>query len=106
MTVEVVRMVSPVAEAPPQARTTELRLANESGLGVYLFAWISRDGVRREVSWAAGLDGPLAGTTVHGRVVTRTIVAPERFGWRRPRKLAEFRAFAQRFAEATEADES
>jgi hypothetical protein len=106
MTVEVVRMVSPVAEAPAPAWPGAVRLVNESGLGVYLFAWVSRDGARREVSWAAGLDGPLAGTTVSGRVVTRTIVAPERFGWRRPRKPADFRAFAQRFADAAESDES
>ena len=76
-----------------------VKLANESALGIYQFAWTSADGTRMGVTWAEGMTAPMAfrGT------VSRDVVRPERFGWKPPKTLRDFRVFAQAFADEFEA---
>ena len=83
------------------------RIRNESAFGVYLFAWTSATGARCELCWCEGLDAPLFSYWIgaQARMCPPIAVAnPERFGWERPRKVADFRPFAQRFADACEAE--
>lgn len=75
------------------------RLANESALGTYCATWTSSDGVRMGIEWGEGMTCPIA---FRGRVV-RDVAMPERFGWRKPRKYADFKQFAQAFADKYEA---
>lgn len=87
---------------------TGVRLVNESALGVYRASWASSSGgARCEVAWAEGRAGPMASRLMgaSGRSHALTIASPERFGWRVPRKAADFMAFARRFADAVEADD-
>ena len=72
-----------------------VKLRNESALGLYTFAWISGDGIRMGVMWGEGMTAPMA---FRGKV-TRDVVRPERFGWKPPRTLNDFRVFAQAFAD-------
>jgi hypothetical protein len=81
------------------------RIRNESALGVYLFSWISATGARCEVCWCEGLDAPLFSywITAQARMSPPIAVTnPQRFGWTTPRKITDFMAFAQRFADACE----
>ena len=80
-------------------RSTPVKLGNESALGLYPFAWISGDGTRMGVMWGEGMTGPMA---FRGKV-SRDVVRPERFGWKPPRTLRDFKAFAQAFADEFEA---
>jgi hypothetical protein len=91
----------------PRPEPSKVRLINESALGVYRASWASSSGARYEVAWAEGLVGPMASrlTGALGRSRALTIASPERFGWRVPRKAADFMAFARRFADAVEADD-
>jgi hypothetical protein len=76
-----------------------VKLANESALGVYRFSWTSADGARMEVQWGAGIGNPF----MFRRDVAREIVRPERFGWKTPKKAADFKRFAQAVADEFEA---
>jgi len=106
----------PGAEPPPTqtastaaaGQTRSTRLRNESALGVYLFAWTSATGGRCELCWHEGLDAPLFSIWIsaQGRMSAPIAVRnPDRFGWRPPRRLADFKAFAQRFADAGQAQQ-
>jgi hypothetical protein len=75
------------------------KLANESALGTYSFTWTSADGARMGVMWGDGMAAPMA---FRGKA-TRDVVNPERFGWKPPKKAADFKQFAQAFADEFEA---
>lgn len=56
--------------------------------------------------WCEGLDAPLFSywSGALARMCPPIAVAdPERFGWKPPRRIADFMPFAQRFADACEA---
>jgi hypothetical protein len=76
-----------------------VKLSNESALGVYQFAWTSADGVRMGVLWGEGMTGPMA----FRAEVARDVVHPERFGWKPPKTLRDFKVFAEAFAGEFEA---
>jgi hypothetical protein len=83
-------------------------IRNESALGIYVFAWTSATGTRCELCWYEGLDAPCFSFWIgpQGRMCPPIVVRdPERFGWKPPRKVADFKAFAQRFADACEAEQ-
>lgn len=83
-----------------------VRLINESALGVYVTSWHSGLGGRFTVLWDGTPGPPLVVRTEpdgQGRP-SQPIRNPERFGWRTPRKMADFTAFVRRFAEQVEAD--
>ena len=75
------------------------KLANESALGTYCATWVSSDGARMGVEWGEGMTCPIA---FRGGVV-RDIARPERYGWQKPKKFADFKRFAQAFADDFEA---
>ncbi|MEJ3741783.1 hypothetical protein WEI85_00575 [Actinomycetes bacterium KLBMP 9797] len=82
-----------------------VHLRNESALGIYVFAWTSATGSRCELCWHDGLDAPLFSFFSQGRGRMSPPIAvanPQRFGWAPPRRITEFKAFAQRFADACE----
>lgn len=88
--------------------TAGVKLRNESAMGVYLLAWASpsRDGKRCDVTWAEGMGAPQFSfySAVTGAMTPpRPIVSPERFGWKPPGKIGDFKAFVQKFADAMEA---
>jgi hypothetical protein len=76
-----------------------VKLANESALMVYRFTWTSADRTPMEVQWAEGTGNPLM---FRGHAVAE-IARPERFGWKVPRKVADFKRFAQAVADEWEA---
>lgn len=76
-----------------------VKMANESALMTYRFTWTSADGTRMEVLWGKGDSSPLI---CRGNAV-RDLRHPERFGWKEPRRLADFRRFAQAVADEWEA---
>ena len=49
--------------------------------------------------WGEGMTGPMA---YRGKV-SRDVVRPERFGWKPPKTLRDFKVFAQAFADEFEA---
>ena len=81
------------------ANRLPVKLANESAFGVYRFSWTSADGARMEVQWGAGMWNPL----MFRGDEAREIVRPERFGWKTPKKAADFKRFAQAVADEFEA---
>lgn len=66
---------------------------------VYRFTWTSADGVRMDVQWAEGTGNPLM---LRGAMVAE-IKRPERFGWKVPKKIADFKRFTQAVADDWEA---
>lgn len=76
-----------------------VKLANTSALGTYKSTWTSADGKEMAVTWGEGMDRPMA----FRADVPADIVRPERFGWKTPKKPADFRRFAQAFADEWEA---
>jgi hypothetical protein len=74
-----------------------VRLRNESAMGFYLFTWVDHDGNQRGVCWDRGMTGP---AYIAPGGAQRFIVAPDRFGWRPPRKVADFKGFVARFVNA------
>jgi hypothetical protein len=82
-----------------------IRLANESALGIYSFAW-EVDGHKAVIQWGEGMTVPLA---FFGRAMQQ-VARPERFGWTGPPKggskaqLKAVKAFAQAFADQLAAD--
>jgi hypothetical protein len=81
------------------------RLRNESALGVYRLAWTSRTGARCELCWCEGLDAPWFSYWISAQARMSPpipVINPQRFGWQPPRRIADFIAFAQRFADACE----
>jgi hypothetical protein len=79
-------------------------LQNCSALGTYRFDWTSHlDGVQTAMSlqWGKGMGNPLG---FRGGM-SAEVRNPERFGFKRPATLKNFRAFAQAFADAFEEDE-
>lgn len=85
-----------------------IKLVNESALGIYRFSWKASTGIRCEVLWSAGVSAPLFSFFIIGRQRVSDPIPirnPDRFGWNGPpRKLADFKAFAERFAQACEDD--
>jgi hypothetical protein len=84
-----------------------VKLWNESALGIYQMCWKSKTGGRCEVAWYEGLGEPrfsFYSTTRGGMTPPVPIRNPGRFGWAEPRKLADFKAFVLRYAEACESD--
>jgi hypothetical protein len=75
-----------------------VKLANQSALMVYRFTWTSADGAPMEVLWAEGTS-PLM---LRSGMVAE-IKQPERFGWKVPKKIADFKRFAQAVADEWEA---
>lgn len=75
-----------------------VKLANESALMTYRFTWTSADGARMEVLWAEGTS-PLM---LRSGMVAE-IRNPERFGWKTPKRIADFKRFAQAVADEFEA---
>jgi len=84
------------------------RLWNESALGIYQFCWNSKaSGGRCEVAWYEGLGDPrfsFYSVTRGSMTPPIPIRNPERFGFKPPRKLADFKAFVQRYADECEAE--
>jgi hypothetical protein len=84
-------------------------LVNESAMGCFVASWKARTGARCVLTWGDGLDGPMFEFYVSSRGCMSPPIRvrnPERFGWTGPpRKFAEFRAFAQAFADAADADD-
>jgi hypothetical protein len=88
-----------------QVRSAALKIWNESALGIYQFAWKSATGSRCELAWYEGLDAPRFSFWISGQQRMSPPVAvrnPERFGWRTPRRVADFKVFVQAFADACE----
>lgn len=75
-----------------------VHLANESALMVYRFTWTSADSARMEVLWSEGTS-PLM---LRSGMVAE-IKRPERFGWKKPKKITDFKRFAQAAADEWEA---
>lgn len=94
---------SPLTARGVRERTVTVRpparLANESALMTYRFTWISADGTRMEILWGKGDGSPL----MCRGVAVREIRRPERFGWKEPKKCADFKRFAQAVADEWEA---
>jgi hypothetical protein len=81
------------------------RIRNESAWGIYVFSWKSATGARCELCWYDGLDAPRFSFWISAQARMCPPIAvrsPERFGWKVPRKVADFKPFAQRFADACE----
>jgi hypothetical protein len=77
-------------------------LANCSALGVFRFDWRSKfDNAEMSVQWGAGLGNPLA--FMNG--MSAEVRNPERFGFKRPVTLKNFKEFAQAFADEYESGE-
>jgi hypothetical protein len=79
-------------------------LSNCSALGVFRFDWTSHlDGTDTPMSvqWGEGLGNPLG---FRGGV-SAEIRNPERFGFKRPVTLKNFKVFAQAFADDFEGDQ-
>jgi hypothetical protein len=92
-----------------------VRLVNESALGIYVMSWQSGPGRKRNaVSWFEGMGDPALEFYVTGRDAMSPPVAirnPQRFGWvagamSAKARLANFKTFAQRFADEAESDQS
>jgi hypothetical protein len=82
-----------------------IKLVNESALGIYHFSWKSGTGGRCEVLWCQGAPFPSFTFWISGRGRMSSLIPirePERFGWVEPRNLADFKAFAERYAAACE----
>jgi hypothetical protein len=84
-----------------------IRLSNESALGVYVMSWIGGDDQRFVLSWTQGWDEPLLEFYSHalGRMtLPQPVQRPERFGWKPPKTITDYKKFALRVAEAMEAE--
>jgi hypothetical protein len=74
-----------------------------------VMCWQSRTSKRCAVSWCDGMTEPafeFYSTTRGSMTPPIPIRNPDRFGFKPPRKLADFRAFVQRFADACENDDN
>lgn len=88
-----------------------VRLVNETALGIYVMSWTSPGHKRNVISWYPGLGAPVLEFWVTGRDRMSPPVPirnPARFGWQdevptAKARLANFKAFAQRFADEAEA---
>jgi hypothetical protein len=77
-------------------------LANCSALGVFRFDWRSTfDNAACSLQWGEGLGNPLA--FMNG--MSAEVREPERFGFKRPVTIRNFKEFAQAFADAFESGE-
>lgn len=93
--------------------TTQVKLWNESAMGIYVLCWKTAASKRCAVSWAVGLDTPMFefySTTRGSMTPPIPIRNPGRFGrWpfrtnSHKATMADFRAFVQRFADECESD--
>ncbi|HEY2086999.1 MAG TPA: hypothetical protein VGH54_13395 [Mycobacterium sp.] len=76
-----------------------VQLQNTSALGMFRFGWRSRHGsAEHSIQWGDGMGNPLA---FQGTAATE-VRDPERFGFKRPVTVKNFKAFVQCFAEAFE----
>ena len=89
-----------------------VKLVNESALGIYVMSWQSGPARKRNaITWCDGMAEPALEFYVSGRDAMSPPVAirnPERFGWQpaaatSKARLANFKAFCQRFADEAEA---
>lgn len=89
-----------------------VKLVNESALGIYVMSWQSGPARKRNaITWYDGMASPVLEFWVSGRNAMSAPVPirnPERFGWVAGAKtskarLANFKTFAQRFADEAEA---
>ena len=87
------------------------KLVNESALGIYVMSWQSGPARKRNaITWYDGMASPVLEFFVTGRNAMSPPVAirnPERFGWQPAVKtskarMANFKAFCQRFADEAE----
>ncbi len=75
-----------------------VQLQNTSALGMFRFGWRSRHGGECSIMWDGGMGNPLA---FKGPMAAE-VRNPERFGFKRPVTVRNFKEFVQRFAEAFE----
>lgn len=76
-----------------------VQLQNTSALGMFRFGWRSRHGEAEcSILWGSGMGNPLAFRGTAAAEVRN----PERFGFKRPVTVKNFKEFVQRFAEALE----
>lgn len=80
---------------------TTVVLRNETAFDTFRFSWVGSDGVRCEIQWGEGMRMPLA----FRHNFPADVRNAERFGFKPTEKLAVFKAFVQRFADAFEADD-
>ncbi len=92
---------------------SDIKLVNESALGIYVFTWQARGNKRCELSWYEGLPEPVFSfyVSARGRMSPPVPVrSPERFApWPLPsgkgKQLAGLKALATAFATAAEQDD-